>query len=115
MQGQAYSGIKTLDVMTTNDSLRLKGSKITLDSGGYVEGRPEQADIVNDEIIYQNAVIGTISDAEIHTAIHISGYDIEYFVRNIGVDKISYLRTSVNGSFSTEENFPEMILSATCP
>lgn len=98
IDGKIHSGLKVVEVKTTFDSLRLIRSKVILDSGGYIEGRPEVAQIIEGKILFDGHFVGTISSKEIHTKTNISGYEIEYIIRNIGLDRISYFRTSKNVS-----------------
>jgi hypothetical protein len=114
MKGQEYTGTKILEVTASDSFLHLKRSRVHLDNGSYLEGRPEQAQIVDGKIVFENTVVGTISEEEIHTHTSIDGYDIDYLVKNLGENKVSYMRTSVNGSFRMEENFPELLKSSNC-
>jgi hypothetical protein len=115
INGEGHVGTKTLEITTSEHSLELKRSRIVLEDGSYIEGRPEQAQIQDGKIIYQDQVVGTISDYEIHTVAKLNGYDIEYFVENLGPGRISYLRSSKYGSFPSEESFPELAVGTSCP
>ncbi len=116
LNGKAQSGIKILEVATSSNTLRLIRSKVILDNGGYIDGRPEEAQILDGQIIYNGTKVGTISWEELYTKANIAGFDIEYTVRNLGPERISYSRISTNASnnFYMSEGFTELTKNS-CP
>lgn len=99
-------GERILTVETTEKKLHLKYNKFFYDRGRIID-RPEIADIVDGRIVYNGNDVGSITRNKIEVSLVLQGHQIDYTIRLVSENEISYMReerNTSNDNFSLSES-----------